>query len=184
MGSLVAACGNEPASPAEEPTADRADPEAEPEPEASAPECPGPRVPLASRMTATIADACREAAVAPSARDPELDRAVRGHWKGEYDGDSTDPVTFQADLTVFDGVLTGTTTEPNTFPYVYGYSELEADVSGDVFGSRQVVWMKTYRTGGVSHSVLYVGTLDDAGRRVEGHWRLGATQGTFWMTRD
>ena len=179
VGSFVA-CGGDPP-----PTVEHADDDRVLDaPEAEAPAAKCPRVPLSSRMTTTIADACREIAVAPTTRDPEIDRTVRGHWTGQYDGDSTDPVAFEASFTVLDGVLTGTTTEPNTFAHVYGYSELEADVSGDVFGSGQVVWMKTYRTGGVSHSVLYLGTLNEAGKRLEGHWRLGGTKGTFSMTHD
>lgn len=140
-------------------------------------------MPLAQRMSGTIVDACRGAVIDPSARDPEVERALGGRWHGEYDSDSSEPVTFTADLLVVDGMLSGSSSEPNTFPHVYGIADVPAELDGEAFASRQVVWLKTY-TSGVFHSVLYVGTLDEAGKRIEGRWHVGPTRGTFWMTHE
>ena len=57
--------------------------------------------------------------------------SVEGAWTGvyDYDGDSGDPVAFNAELTDIGGVVWGTVCEPNSFAPGAG-TELEADVSG------------------------------------------------------
>jgi hypothetical protein len=146
--------------------------------------CPEPRVPLARRIGDELSEACKAAAVDPMQVDARLDLSLTGAWKGEYSSESlgSSPTRFDASLFVTGGVLGGTLTEPNTFGPV-GYAELQADLTGDAYATRQVVLLKTYRTATVDHSVLYVGRLDDAGTRIEGHWRLGGMQGTFWMEK-
>lgn len=183
MGMAQGGCADEGSTTAEpSASAAKVEPTGEAVPEAT--KCPEARVPLATRLGAKITETCEAAAAKPDERDPEIDRRLRGHWRGEYDGDSSGPVSFQAELEASDGTISGSTTEPNTFSYVYGYSELEAGLTGDAYASGRVVLLKTYRTGSATHSVLYVGTLDEAGRRIEGHWRLGAARGTFWLTKD
>jgi hypothetical protein len=148
--------------------------------------CPEPRVPLARRLEGKLAEVCERSAVDPMAPEPKLDVSLTGAWRGEYVDESpgSSPTRFDASLIVTGGVVSGTTTEPNTFG-TFGYSELEALLNGDAYATRQVVWLKTYRTGATNHSVLYVGRLDEAGRRIEGHWRVsGGTRGTFWMERS
>lgn len=183
LAVAVAGCGDEPDPPAVDPSAPRAEAEPDDAPKPERPSCPEPRVPLAQRMGGTIAEACREAVSDPSAHDPEIDRALGGRWRGEYDSDSAEPVAFTIDLIVVDGILSGSSSEPNTFPYVYGITTLPAALDGEAFASHQVVWLKTY-TSGVSHSVLYIGTLDEARKRIEGHWNLGGNRGTFWMMHE
>jgi hypothetical protein len=137
-------------------------------------------------MGGKLAEICEKAAVDPMQLDPSLDLSLSGAWKGEYVGEElgASPTRFDASLSVFAGAVIGSTTEPNTFGG-YGYSELEAGITGDAYTTRQVVMLKTYRSGATTHSVLYVGRLDGAGRRIEGHWRVsGGTRGTFWMERS
>lgn len=155
------------------------------EAKADAQRCPEPRVPLAQRMGVKLAEVCEKAAVDPMQLDTALDLSLSGAWKGEYvsDGLGSTATRFDASLFATGGVVSGTTTEPNTFG-PYGYAELQADVNGEAYATRQVVLLKTYRTATVTHSVLYVGQLDAAGKRIEGRWRLGGGQGTFWMERS
>jgi hypothetical protein len=118
--------------------------------------------------------------------DSRHDFTLTGAWKGEYASEDplASPTRFDATLVVSTGVVSGWTTEPNTFG-TYGYTDLEAGLTGDAFASRQLVMMKTYRSGTANHSVLYVGRLDEAGSRIEGHWFVsGGTKGTFWMARS
>lgn len=150
---------------------------------AEAARCPAPPTPLAERMGGHLAEICTKAASDTMRVDGALDRSLSGTWKGEYAGGlGSTPTRFEATLTVIGGVVDGTTTEPNTFGPSY-HAELEASLTGDAFATRQVVVLKTYRTGTVTHSVLYVGRLDEAGTRIDGHWRVGGAQGTFWMER-
>ena len=153
--------------------------------EAETPRCPEPRASLAQRMSPTISQACERVAVDPMQLDMALDLSLSGTWNGEYasDGLGSSPTRFDATLFSTGGVVSGTTTEPNTFG-PYGYAELQADVNGEALATRQVVLLKTYRTATVTHSVLYIGQLDATGKRIEGRWRQGGSQGTFWIARS
>lgn len=184
-GMVVAACGD--GAPAGGAAAGGAAPASGPAAavvaEPTPAQCPEPRVPLAQRMGVRMAEICTKAASDPMRVDASLDAALSGAWKGEYAGGLASSTTrFDATLTVIDGAIGGTTTEPNTFGPPY-YPELEATLTGDAYASRQVVMLKTYRTDSVDHSVLYVGRLDEAGTRIEGRWRVSGAQGTFWMER-
>lgn len=156
---------------------------------AEPPRCPEPRASLAQRMSPTISQACErvavERAVDPMQLDMALDLSLSGTWNGEYasDGLGSSPTRFEATLFSTGGVVSGTTTEPNTFG-PYGYTELQADINGEALATRQVVLLKTYRTATVTHSVLYIGQLDATGKRIEGRWRQGGSQGTFWIARS
>ena len=147
--------------------------------------CPEPKLPLAQRVGVTLTEVCEKAAVDPMQLDPALDLALTGTWKGEYlgDGRGSDGTRFDASLFATGGVVSGTTTEPNTFG-PYDYAELQADLVGEAHATREVVLLKTYRTATITHSVLYVGRLDAAGKRIEGRWRLRGLEGTFWMERS
>ncbi len=147
------------------------------------PHCPQPRRSLGRRLGTAVAQICEDATVDPKARDAAIDRLLQGTWTGEYrlaDGRTS---TFSAVLSATAGSVSGSSTEPNNFG-PYGYTELEATLTGDVYASRQLVLLKTYRTASVDHSVLYIGQLDESGRRIDGHWRIGETDGTFWMERE
>lgn len=111
-------------------------------------------------------------------RDPVLDAAVSGKWEGrfEYDDSGLPGGTLTVDFGAHDGVLAGTAVETE------GGRTMEANLTGDVYASRQVVWMGTYFAGG-DHSVMWTGTLDASGRRIAGHWRLDRGTGTFVLER-
>ncbi len=182
LAVLWAGCGKSAGEAA--PSSAVSSPAAEPAANDEVPRCPEARVPLARRIGGTLAEVCERAAPDPMALDSSHDFALSGGWRGEYAGDSVGESTrFDATLSVFAGTVTGATTEPNTFG-MYGYAELEASVVGDVYRTRQVVFLKTYRSGATDHSVLYTGRLDEAGKRIEGRWRVsGGTSGTFWMEK-
>lgn len=92
----------------------------------------------------------------------------------DYDGDSGDPVAFNAELTDIGGVVWGTVCEPNSFAPGAG-TELEADVSGMRSGA-EVRFRKTYRgaPAGGDHPVDYAGTINAEGTRLSGRWLIRA----------
>lgn len=147
--------------------------------------CPDPRVPpLAERIGQRMVDACTRPELDPMGHDPAFDTALTGHWRGEYaSAEGGAPTRFEADLVASDGTVNGSTTEPNTFGPGY-LTELYADLVGEVYATRQVVLLKTYKSPGVDHSVLYVGRMDDERKRIEGRWRLPGTHGTFWLAKE
>jgi hypothetical protein len=151
---------------------------------AACPEVPTPRTPLAQRLGKSVekvAAACK--AADPLARDAARDAEVAGLWKGEYQYDDGRTATeIEVTLRVRDRDLSGEMSEPNAFS-TYGPPRLESAITGDVFASGQVVFMKTY-SGSETHSVLYTGAIADGGRRIEGRWRLGGTSGPFWLAKS
>lgn len=155
---------------------------------APAPVCPEPAAPrpsLAQRLgdrVEKVAEACKPAE--PLARDPARDAEIAGHWKGEYQYEDGRPSTaIEVTLRVRDLELSGEMSEPDTFGTALG-ARVESRITGDVYASRQVVFMKTYDSGGVTHSVLYTGTLARSGRRIEGRWRVPGLSGSFWLARE
>jgi hypothetical protein len=172
---VIAACDDE--SPASDPPA-----------AAPARECPEPATPrpsLAQRLGDRVekaAEACKPAE--PLARDPLRDAEVAGPWKGEYRYDDGRPSTaIEVTLRVRDLELVGEMSEPNTFG-TSAAVRLESTIVGDVYASGQVVFMKTYTSGGSTHSVLYTGTLAQGGQRIEGRWRIAGSSGPFWLARE
>jgi hypothetical protein len=162
---------------------DAADASPTPTPIAKTPvvECPEPPKPslstrLGTRLSEVVEKECdiRRADV----RDPGLDATVAGKWKGrfEYELPSRTGGAIEIDFTVSGGVLSGTAVE------IEGVETMRANLTGDVYESRQVVWLGTYFVGG-THSVLWTGTLDAAGTKIEGRWRLDQGSGTFVLER-
>jgi hypothetical protein len=114
----------------------------------------------------------------------DLDGDVSGEWTGEYryDDPGKDPVPMDATFFSTAGKLGGRTDEPNTFA-LPGPADLEAEVVGELHAGGRMTFMKTYDTGGQTHSVLYVGQLDDARREITGRWRTKGVTGTFTLER-
>lgn len=158
-----------------------------PTPVAAPAECPEPppppRASLAQRLgerVDKVVEACKSGD--PLAYDPVAEARITGHWKGEYDdGGRTTEVTVT--FRVHDHRLGGEMDEPNTFA-AYAGSRLDSSIVGDVFADGHVVFMKTYTSPGVTHSVVYTGTLRDEARRIEGHWRVESKTGTFWLAKE
>jgi hypothetical protein len=97
--------------------------------------------------------------------------------------DGADEVAFDAAVTDRDGALSGRISEPNTFgaPSV---ARLQATFVGSIDGTGLVEFTKTYDgTGGVGHSVRYIGHLDEEGLCVAGAWWIDETSGPFQMCR-
>jgi hypothetical protein len=117
-------------------------------------------------------------------RATDLDGDITGEWTGEYryDEPGRDPVVMDASFTVSGGILSGRTTEPNTFA-PGGLAELSATVVGDVLVGGRVTFMKTYTAGTVQHSILYIGQLDPRRRTLQGRWRSSTLTGTFELER-
>ena len=114
----------------------------------------------------------------------DLDGDVSGEWTGEYryEDPGRDPVPMDATFFSTAGKLGGRTDEPNTFAHP-GPPDLEAEVVGELHAGGRMTFMKTYDTGGETHSVLYVGQLDDARREITGRWRTKGATGTFTLKR-
>ncbi|MBI1187287.1 MAG: hypothetical protein GC206_08160 [Alphaproteobacteria bacterium] len=125
---------------------------------------------------ATLA-ASAGAALAQSVSD------LSGEWRGSYFSAAAEQTPFEATIDHSGAAISGTIVEPNGFgdPGVrYLLAELQGRVRGDV-----VEFTKTYvdEDGGVTHSVLYRGTLSNQGRRIRGSWTLEGGQGNFEMVR-
>lgn len=107
---------------------------------------------------------------------------VSGTWQGSYFYGDNRSVPFTLYLTQDGRRIYGKTSEPNTFGnrsarYLY------ANVSGEVIG-QNISFTKTYDgTGGQSHSVSYVGTIDHNGNVMVGNWRIGISGGTFTASK-
>lgn len=110
--------------------------------------------------------------------------SLTGHWYGSYSYDGVmEPTAFTATLVDVEGWISGATEEQvdhgegmaRTFP---------AMVAGTRTGSA-VEFDKTYDgTGGLSHTVRYVGALTADGTEIEGRWRLpDGHSGPFLMMR-
>ena len=111
---------------------------------------------------------------------------ISGFWTGVYDYPQAyrEPVPFNAVITDSGGALTGESIEPNTFSTAQD-KELFAHLSGTRDGS-SVMFVKTYEKvprGG--HSIIYQGTLDASGTRIDGTWKASARwSGPFVMNRS
>jgi hypothetical protein len=174
---VLVACGDAPppmAAPAPTPVA------------APAPKCPEPppRDNQFAARVAQVVEECRSADALVLA--PELDAQAKGAWVGEYEyavlGTPTS-AAFDATFEVVGGLLTGSMRELNSFGDP-SWTHLDADATGEVRATREVVFLKTYHTGPYTHSVLYSGQLSADGKTIAGRWMLGgSTRGTFTMRR-
>lgn len=175
LAVALGGCGDEEPAPAPEPATDSCRDQAD--------EAPPKAEPLASRLTPTIAKAAEGCYRGGRAHDTETDTTVSGTWEGSFGYDDGRPgVDLELTLNVREGRLRGTMTEPNTFGPA-GYARLEADVVGEAVRSHLVTFMKTYRTGSLDHSILYVGELSEDGKKIEGTWTLGESQGPFSLAK-
>jgi hypothetical protein len=112
--------------------------------------------------------------------DPPAGSRLDGAWTGRYayTGSSQSPVQFALLLTVNGNQLSGSISEPNTFgdPQV---PFLRASIQGTITGTT-VRFTKNYDgSGGQSHAVTYVGTIDEQTGVIRGQWRIGDTGGPF-----
>lgn len=114
------------------------------------------------------------------AHDPNLS----GLWMGSfaYPGGQGPTTPFLASLTDEDGVIRGTTIEPNTIGR--SSDQLEAVLSGSRSGS-SVDFTKMYDgESDAAHAVDYVGRLSPDGNSFAGVWSLESFDGTFEMYRE
>lgn len=118
-----------------------------------------------------------------------LAAGLSGSWNGHYyyNNPNQKPVGFLINIRQQGNRISGEGVEPNTFadPSV---AELFFYISGEVNGS-QVHFTKTLDgTGGASHSIFYIGTLDSSGRSIRGEWRIptkqGVVSGRFDMMKE
>lgn len=110
---------------------------------------------------------------------------LTGDWLGTYAYPRDfEPVSFEANLIEFDGIVTGTTSEftnlgTGTRRVLVGH--LDGERTGDA-----VRFAKIY-TGiadGELSEILYDGIVYDDATRIEGSWSIpGNWSGTFKMTR-
>lgn len=126
------------------------------------------------------------AATALLAPAPALaaDTNLTDDWTGGYiSTDNGDVNTFNMKLKSAGATFSGTATEVN----IFGGSDvlfLTSMIQGTIKADGSVSFVKTYDgAGGVSHSVSYVGKLDDTGRRIRGTYRVEAASGKFEMVR-
>jgi hypothetical protein len=175
LGILLASCD------ADEQPAAPSIPTVQPEPAKAA----APERGLGAEVAGEVAKAktrCADAGGIDRATD--LDGDVTGAWTGEYryDDPGRDPVVMDASFTAVSGVLTGSTTEPNTFA-PGAPPELPATVAGEVLVGGRITFMKAYDAGTVQHSILYIGQLDARRRTLAGRWRTRGASGTFELQR-
>jgi caspase domain-containing protein len=125
------------------------------------------------------------ASPAQSIPPPPLTGSLSGTWNGTYyypNGTQSVGFTFSFGS----NGCSGRGEEPNTFGDKSA-PKLFANLSCSVttLSPGQVVTIKkTYDgTGGVSHSVIYTGTVSPDLRSISGRWAINATRGTFRMSR-
>jgi len=122
--------------------------------------------------------------ISPSASAKSLN-SVMGEWHGVYvSAGGGDVNAFTLTFEGSPSSLTGSVVELNAF----GDSNQALFLTSDLYGSlsgRTVSFTKVYDgSGGVSHSVVYEGTLSGDGRRIQGTYYLnGAAAGRFELAR-
>ena len=116
--------------------------------------------------------------------------ALTGTWAGTYfyalansTGGAVGSVAFFAELTIDRDKLRGSVIEPNTIGD-RSANELRASIEGSIGEDGLVRFVKTYDgTGGVDHSVEYVGRLDPVTQQIDGVWKATGGEGRFVMRR-
>jgi len=110
---------------------------------------------------------------------------VSGFWVGEYsyNAPGMPKVSFQADLEQLGAILSGISTEQNTFDPEAGQI-LIAELFGKVSGN-DVSFTKAYTNSALGKDkVRYAGFLSDDGTQIDGTWIIqGIWNGKFRMTR-
>ena len=111
---------------------------------------------------------------------------VSGFWTGEYAYDSVKglKVEFKADLVQTGAILSGDTTEENTFADQCGQI-LIAELFGKV-SAQNVSFTKAYKNGPTGQEkILYQGSISDDGSLITGTWTIMSRwTGSFRMTRE
>ena len=111
---------------------------------------------------------------------------VSGFWTGEYAYDSVKglKVEFKAGLVQTGAILSGDTTEENTFADQCGQI-LIAELFGKVSG-QNVSFTKQYKNGPPGQEkILYQGSISDDGSFITGTWTIMSSwTGSFRMTRE
>lgn len=108
---------------------------------------------------------------------------LTGAWFGgfSYLGVPKDDVSFIASLEEVAGLVSGTTSEPNTI------GDTTMHLNAIVRGSREgaeVSFTKMYDgESDAAHAVNYAGTVNAEGTRVTGFWQLEDWSGGFEMNR-
>jgi hypothetical protein len=135
-----------------------------------------------------------QVAALPPATNPDIPRPPRpervtiaGEWNGTYfypAGSNQRPVIFK--FTFGSNGCSGRSSEPNTFgdksaPQLF--ANLRCSVSALTPGQIVTITKQYDGTGGVSHSVVYSGTVSADLRRIDGQWTIGTTTGRFTMQR-
>lgn len=110
---------------------------------------------------------------------------VSGFWTGEYAYDNVKGlvVEFNAELNQMGAILSGNTTEQNTFAD-QGHQILIAELFGKVSGEK-VDFTKCYSNGTPNQEkILYQGLISDDGGLITGNWTmLSMWTGSFKMNR-
>ena len=111
---------------------------------------------------------------------------IEGFWTGKYDYDAVKDlsVEFHAELTQAGAILSGNTTEKNTFGG-QGHQILIAELFGKVSG-QNVNFTKSYLNGPPNQqTILYQGSVSGDGRLLTGTWiMMSIWTGSFRMTRS
>ena len=111
---------------------------------------------------------------------------VSGFWTGEYAYDSVKglKVEFKAGLVQTGAILSGDTTEENTFADQCGQI-LIAELFGKV-SAQNVSFTKAYKNGPPGQEkILYQGSISDDGSLITGTWTIMSSwTGSFRMTRE
>ena len=111
---------------------------------------------------------------------------VSGFWTGEYAYDSVKglKVEFKAGLVQTGAILSGDTTEENTFADQCGQI-LIAELFGKV-SAQNVSFTKQYKNGPPGQEkILYQGSISDDGSLITGTWTIMSSwTGSFRMTRE
>jgi len=115
-----------------------------------------------------------------------LDGSISGLWKGSYSysNGNQPPVNFTVSFAA--SGCSGRSEEPNTFGNKSApklFANLSCSDPALVPG-RLITINKTYDgTGGVSHSVIYSGTVSADMRTISGRWAVNNARGNFTMSR-
>ena len=110
---------------------------------------------------------------------------VSGFWTGEYSYEAIKDVSvsFQAELSQLGAILSGNTTEQNTFDEQAGQI-LIAELFGKV-SSHNTSFTKTYSNSLMGKDkVVYKGVVSSDGKMISGSWNISQMRnGSFRMTK-
>jgi uncharacterized caspase-like protein len=114
-----------------------------------------------------------------------LTASISGTWTGNYSyANGNPPVVFT--VSFGPGGCSGRSEEPNTFgdksaPKLFANLSCSAT---SLTAGQVITIKKTYDgTGGVSHSVIYTGTVSSDLRSISGRWAVNNARGSFTMAR-